>query len=429
MQALTDGMKAVSLSEEELDKLEFKMKYQAAKYKSLYNAGLMDFVNDKNEIDLELVRTNKDKFFRCIGELYPQANPVEELKTLASCITGRDKVYTVKVDEPDSMLLFRELALVATEKKSCVPSHINRTLKLDDGTSVNGFIPDHIPNNRCPGALSDDHARVMFIPSYARWDKGKLMNRWQALAKKLHIVFVVRSYEYEAYYKELQDKCSIFYLPDDTQWGIGYARYIIVKMMIAWDLTYGIMCDDSVCCRCEVRDGKIEKLDFKDMLTGICKLYSTKEKFGESVACISPDVFRPRKGVPKNRFIWKAPTVCQVLNLQLLSKNGLNFRPELRVNLEDLIFGLDCYEKGLKCLQWKKYCILEASTTVGGCRQAAASALQLTKKTSKSRTLASRSTTKKCQPGKPRKHVSQPVRDTKTASKRVKNIIKQPGKS
>ena len=375
MQALTDEVEALRVSDAEevqidWDKLKFKTKYQFGKYESFYRGsdGMMEFV-DKKCINLRHVQSNKDKFFRCIGELCPQANPVEELKMLARCSTKRGEGYTIEVDEPNSMVLFRALAFVAANQKLSVSSRINWTLKLDDGTSVNGFIPEHIPNIQCPGAHSDDHARVMFIPSYARWNKKNLIRRWQALAEEMHIVFVVRSYEYDAYYTELEEKCSIFYLPNDTQWGVGYPRYIIVKMMMAWPLKYGITCDDSVCYFGELREKKFQKMDAKKVLTDICDLYS-REEFAESVSCISPDVYRPRRNTPTDHFTWRAPTVCQVLNLQLLSEKRLNFRPELRKNLEDLIFGLDCYEKDLKCLRWKKCCILEASRTKGGCEQA-----------------------------------------------------------
>lgn len=222
----------------------------------------------------------------------------------------------------------------------------------------------------------------MFIPSYARSNKDPLVTRWQEWSKEIPIVFVVRRYEFNAYYKKLNSTCSIFWLPDDTQWGIGYARYIIVKMMKAWGVNYGIMCGDSMYSCGELRENEsgttdLRKMDLKEMLAAICNLY--KEKwFAENVACISPAVYNPRhshspkcparsKSSPK----WKckAPTVCQVLNVQVIANKDINFRPELRVNMEDLVFGLECYEKGVKCLTWHKVALREASNTGEGCSQ------------------------------------------------------------
>ena len=372
MQAVQAGFGAMSLSDVQV----FCTRYKMAEYKSVYcdSEDLKKFM-EGDEIDLERVRLKKDEFFRCMIKLCPQANPVEEMKMLASCATpaGDGKGYSITVKEPSSMVLFANLARVATKEKSCVPENINRELKLDDGTCIRGFIPNGIPNSSCPGALSEDHARLMFIPSYARYDQEELIGRWWGLAhdQRMHIVFVVRSYEYEAYHERLHDRCSIFYLPDDTQWGIGYARYIIVKMMKAWGVKYGIMCDDSIQCCYELRESEsgtsdLIAKDFKEMLTAICELYSGHEMFADSVACVSPTVYTPEQRVPTDCFIWRAPTMCYVLNLQLIFKKEINFRPLLRKYMEELLFGLECYEQHLKCLQWKQFFLYEVSGVGGG---------------------------------------------------------------
>ena len=107
-----------------------------------------------------------------------------------------------------------------------MPQKTNWKLTLDDGTCINGYIPECIPKESCPDA-------VLFIPSYAR--RKEVLITWKNLSAKMHVVFVVRSYEFEAYHGKLRDsKCSIFCFPDDSQWGVGYARHIIVKIMKAW---------------------------------------------------------------------------------------------------------------------------------------------------------------------------------------------------
>lgn len=348
------------------DDLQFKMEYSVAKYKQVYDANLGTFVsNDK--IDLRKVQSQSQDFYDCIDKCFPRVNVLKELKMLASkakpAQSGDGYVVKVSKDDLEHMLLFHFVAKAAEAQSSCVPTSIICHLSLNEETRIDGFKPDNVS---LPGAQSEDPARVMFVPSYARWDKKDLLRRWQEMSLEIHVVFVVRSYEFAAYHKGLdKGTCSILCLPDDTQWGIGYARYIIVELMKKWGLKYGIMCDDSMCYVYERTGEKCETVKFKKMLTDICGWYS-KEKFRKDVACISPAIYNPLRPRPAKMWTWEAPTMCHVLNVELIAEKGINFKPELRVNMEDLIFGLDCYEAGLKCLTWHQYALREAGNCKGG---------------------------------------------------------------
>ena len=375
------------LGKKELDsiqRLSFKAQYNVAKYEGFYNAseGLKNFVRH-GKIDLGEVQERKEEFFRCMAPLCLQANPLDEVMQLASKATAAKDGdgYDITVSEAalERMPLFHFVAKVPKEL-SCVPQNINWKLPLDDGTCISGYISECIPKESCPDA-------TLFITSYARWEKEKnLIIRWKNLSAEMRVVFVVRSYEFEAYHEALHDsKCSIFCFPDDSQWGIGYARHIIVKIMKARGVKYGsIMCDDSICYHYELMENgnhfiyeprkdesnEMNCSEFMMMLTTICELYRNKY-FAERVACISPAVHNPsRPNLPANYdkvWIWKAPTACHVLNIQLIADKDINFRPELRLCMEDLMFGLDCKKKGIKCLTWRKFALYEASNTGGGC--------------------------------------------------------------
>ena len=159
-----------------------------------------------------------------------------------------------------------------------------------------------------------------------------------------------------------------------------------MKTMKAWGVKYAIMCNDSICYNYELKENgdhfiyeprkdesnRMNCSEFMKMLTTICELYRNKW-FAERVACISPAVHNPRfRNVRANHhkvWIWKTPTACQVLNIQLIADKNINFRPELPVTMEDLMFGLDCKEEDIKCLTWRKFTLHEASNTGGGCDQ------------------------------------------------------------
>lgn len=374
--SINDGQTPAISSQGPDDDLQFKMEYSVAKYKQVYDANLGTFVSN-GKIDLRKVQSQSQDFYACIDKCFPRVNVLKELKMLASkakpAQSGDGYVVKVSKDDLEHMLLFHFVAKAAEAQSSCVPTSIICHLSLKEETCIDGFKPDNVS---LPGAQSEDPARVLFVPSYARWDKTKMLRRWQEMSLEIHVVFVVRSYEFAAYHTGLEKRtCSILCLPDDTQWGIGYARYIIVELMKKWGLKYGIMCDDSMCHVYELAGGKYKTVSgemdckkFKKMLTDICRWYS-KEEFRQDVACISPAIFNGCM-CPAKMWTWEAPTMCQVLNVELITEKGINFRPELRVNMEDLIFGLDCYKAGLKCLTWHQYALHEGSFKGGNTQNA-----------------------------------------------------------
>ena len=142
-----------------------------------------------------------------MAPLCPQANPLDEVMQLASKATpakdGDGYDITVSKATLERMPLFHFVVKVPKEL-SCVRQKTNWKLKLDDGTCINGYIPECIPKESCPDA-------TLFIPSYARWEKVLDLKRWKKLSAEIPVVFVVRSYEFEAYHGKLRDsKCSIF---------------------------------------------------------------------------------------------------------------------------------------------------------------------------------------------------------------------------
>ena len=58
--------------------------------------------------------------------------------------------------------------------------------------------------------------------------------------------------------------------------------------------------------------------------------------------------------------------MCYVLNLQLIFKKEINFWPLLRKYMEELLFGLECYEQRLKYLQWKQFFLFKVLDVGGG---------------------------------------------------------------
>lgn len=109
---------------------------------------LKNFVSNA-KINLEKVQSMKEEFFRCMAKCYPQTNPEEELKELASKAKEDGDSYIIKVDKTtlERMPLFHFVAK-ATAGKSCVPRGANWKLTLDDGTCIklNGFIPENVPS-------------------------------------------------------------------------------------------------------------------------------------------------------------------------------------------------------------------------------------------------------------------------------------------
>lgn len=379
MQALQKGMKDMSVVDKEefdiIQQLQFRTKYSASKYRDVYAAHLDEFLTKNDEIDLGLVQDREDTFFAIIKECFPAVNVLNELRLLKSKAKSVKDGYEIEVEEAElkHLRLFHFVAKAGEAPYACVLENATHVLSLDDETPIYG----------CLSEKAQQDCTIVFVPSYARWCKEELIKRWCMLAQEVRVVFVVRKYEFEAYYEKLDKKtCSILCLPDDTQWGIGYARYIIVEVMKTWNVKYGIMCDDSMCRHWEwteegnyrnvrTESGKIHCKGFVKMLTTICDYYR-KDWFPKDVACISPTNYRLTKRSTKTRrkqWGWKAPTMCQVLNIELIRQKGINFRPQLRVNMEDLIFGMDCFKAGLKCLTWYQYALHEAARYGGGNRQ------------------------------------------------------------
>jgi hypothetical protein len=55
------------------------------------------------------------------------------------------------------------------------------------------------------------------------------------------------------------------------------------------------------------------------------------------------------------------------LNLKLINKHGISYRPQL-ATFEDMIFGKECEEMGLKVLIWNRVNLVDVRWNKTGCK-------------------------------------------------------------
>ena len=202
------------------------------------------------------------------------------------------------------------------------------------------------------------NSRWIFTPSYRRakialldWPEDKIVTPDSTIR-----ILVVRPSEFDDYVKYCGHKFPVISLPQD-EIGAGYPRFWIQKIALRLELAFIWMIDDSVECFYEYhptvkppkREGSsssqssysIRRRQFGKVFERIEKLVKDS-----TIAAMSPKRFRG--GTPlENPFVCLPPRIAVFLNLETLKLKGVFYRPELQT-YEDMIFGYECEQNGLK---------------------------------------------------------------------------------
>ena len=207
--------------------------------------------------------------------------------------------------------------------------------------------------------------RWIFTPSFRRakialldWPQDGIVNDKSTIR-----ILVVRPSEFEEYVKYCGHLFPVICLPQD-EIGAGYSRYWIQNIALRLGLQFIWMIDDSVECFYEYhpdqepherQDGKDKWVknyrDYRRRQFGL--VFKRIEDFVEEahdndrpIAAMSPRRWNPISK-PKKPFSCMPPQGAVYLNLRALSEKNVCYRPELKT-LEDMVFGYECEQKGLK---------------------------------------------------------------------------------
>ena len=198
--------------------------------------------------------------------------------------------------------------------------------------------------------------RWIFIPSFRR-EKIALLHwpEYEAVNGESTIrILVVRPSEFHKYVSYCGHLFPVICLPQD-EIGAGYPRYWIQKIALRLELQFIWMIDDSVKCFFEYHPdqkpkkagsySKYRKRKFGHVFKRIEKFVKEANK-EKPIGAMSPRRFHVQfpSGTP---FTCKPPQCAVYLNLTALSEKKVFYRPELKT-LEDMIFGFECEQKGLK---------------------------------------------------------------------------------
>lgn len=230
------------------------------------------------------------------------------------------------------------------------------------------FVPNHFlswfDTQQCSEArwikkIKPDHMekRWIFTPSFRRekiallsWPTDETVNKESTIR-----ILIVRPSEFHKYVSYCGQLFPVICLPQD-EIGAGYPRYWILKIAQRLTLRFMWMIDDSVECFYEYHPGqkpkkpgsysKYRKRKFGLVFKRIEEFVKEADKLGKPIAAMSPRRFYVRFSLEKP-FACKPPQCAVYLNLGVLSKERVSYRPELKT-LEDMIFGFECEKKGLK---------------------------------------------------------------------------------
>ena len=223
---------------------------------------------------------------------------------------------------------------------------------LPDSFKVWFNIEDH--GKRIRSVEPDENRRWIFIPSFRR-AKLALMN-WpedDTITSESTIrILVVRPFEFEKYVRNHGHKFPVISLPQD-EIGAGYSRFWIQKMALRLKLNFIWMIDDSIECFYEYHPN-IKPLSYEmerrrpfgQVLERIEKLVKCAQQEKNPIAAMSPKNFMGGTSL-ENAFVCSPPRRTVFLNLRLLKKKGVYYRPELQA-FEDMVFGYECEKNGLK---------------------------------------------------------------------------------
>ena len=157
-------------------------------------------------------------------------------------------------------------------------------------------------------------------------------------------ILVVRPFEFDKYVRNHGHRFPVISLPQE-EIGAGYARFWIQKIALRLKLHFIWMIDGSVECFYEYNPQNIPKSYIKQNSRRPFELVFNRiemliKQSKSPIAAMGPKRFRPFRGPLKNPFVCSPPRIAVYLNLKLLKKKGVNYRPELQV-FEDMIFGYE----------------------------------------------------------------------------------------
>ena len=200
--------------------------------------------------------------------------------------------------------------------------------------------------------------RWIFIPSFRRaqialldWPKDDIVTPENTIR-----ILVVRPTEFQEYVKYCGREFHIISLPND-EIGAGYPRLWIQKFALRLKLEFIWMIDDSVECFYEYHptDGegtyysRERRRKFGLVFQHIEGLVQNAKSNLCPIAAMSPRRFRGPRPPLNNPIAPLPPRMAVYLNLEALKSKDIYYRPELQV-LEDMIFGYECEQNGLKAL-------------------------------------------------------------------------------
>lgn len=202
-------------------------------------------------------------------------------------------------------------------------------------------------------------SRWVFIPSFRRaaialldWPQEDIAAPKESAIR----ILVVRPSEFDKYVQCCGSKFPVISLPQD-EIGAGYPRFWIQKIALHLKLDFIWMIDDSVECFYEYHPQKAppgndykknRRRPFTRVFERIEDLVKQAQDGEHPIAAMSPKRFMGARKV-EHPFVCSPPRIAVFLSLKALkSKDAIvYYRPELQV-FEDMIFGYECEQNGLK---------------------------------------------------------------------------------
>ena len=203
----------------------------------------------------------------------------------------------------------------------------------------------------------DEKRRWIFTPSFRRaeialmdWPKDDTITPTSTIR-----ILVVRPFQFDKYVRNHGHTFPVISLPQD-EIGAGYPRFWIQKIALRLKLHFIWMIDDSVECFYEYHPDEEPKSSYpKERRRPFGQVFKCIEELVKNaqqeenpvpIAAMSPKRFMG--GTPLNEaFVCSPPRIAVFLNLTLLEKKKVYYRPELQT-FEDMVFGYECEKNGLK---------------------------------------------------------------------------------
>ena len=199
------------------------------------------------------------------------------------------------------------------------------------------------------------HLRWVFIPSFRRakialleWPQDSIITQESTLR-----ILVVRPSEFKEYVQCCGHKFPVIRLPQD-EIGAGYPRLWIQKIALRLKLDFIWMIDDSVECFYEYHPSEKPETSytaerrrpFGCVFERIEKFVKDAKDVQQPIAAMSPKQFMGAT-LLKHPFVCAPPRTAVFLNIKAVKSKEVYYRPELQA-LEDMIFGYECEQNGLK---------------------------------------------------------------------------------